>query len=130
MRLKGVKIFRIFIFSSSFNVLIKAGISFIMRYVISAIAFMMILTAVCATSEGVTPYGDYSQWCSAYGICKEDLGPQEAENIIERYFASKGLTAANIRHKGRFIEVDIYRNNRPFDKVLFDRKTGRIRSTY
>lgn len=101
-----------------------------MRYILPAIAFAITLIVVYATSEGVTPYGDYSQWCSAYGICKEDLGPQEAENIMGRYFASKGLTAANIRHKGRFIEADIYKGNRPFDKVLFDRKTGRIRSTY
>ncbi len=101
-----------------------------MRYLSPTVTFVMILTVVYATSEGVTPYGDYCQWCSAYGICKEDLEPREAENIIERYFASKGLTVTNIRYKGRFIEADIYKHNRPFDKVLFDRKTGRIRSTY
>jgi hypothetical protein len=76
------------------------------------------------------PYGDECQRCSEYGICREDLGPGEAESAIDHYFSSRGLEAANKRHKGRFIEADIYRNNRLIDKVIFDRKTGRIRSTY
>ncbi len=101
-----------------------------MKYALAALIFLMIAMLWHATSEAVTPYGDYCQWCSAYGICKDDLGPQEAVTIIEKYFANKGLTAVIIRHKGRFIEVDIYNRNMPFDRILFDRKTGRFRSTY
>lgn len=100
-----------------------------MRYILSAV-FLMAALLMHTTSEGVTTYDDYPQWSNAYGIYNEDISPQEAENIIERYFASKGLTVTNMRHKGRFIEAEIYKNNKPFDKILFDRKTGRIRSTY
>ena len=102
-----------------------------MRYILSAIVFLMMTAPpLYAASEGVTPYGDYAQWYSAYGMCKKDLGPKEAEQLIESYFTSKGLRALNFQHKGRFIEADIYRNNRRFDTILFDRKTGRMRSTY
>jgi hypothetical protein len=76
------------------------------------------------------PYGDDCQRCSEYGICRQDLGTREAESAIDRYFSSRGLEVANKRHKGRFIEADIYRNKKLVDKVIFDRKTGRIRSTY
>jgi hypothetical protein len=85
---------------------------------------------VLAASEGGVPYGDYSDWCSAYGICKESLGPKQAEKAIIVYFETKGLRAKNMRHRDRFIEADIYRENKMVDKILFDRKTGRMRSTY
>ncbi|HXX53068.1 MAG TPA: hypothetical protein VEI28_00715 [Thermodesulfovibrionales bacterium] len=80
---------------------------------------------------GAAQYSDYVEWwCTVYGTRTNDIEPQEAEQFIEKYFASKGLKAANIRHKGRFIEADIYRNDKRLDVILFDRRTGRIRSTY
>jgi hypothetical protein len=93
------------------------------------ILFMVTPTGGYGTEAGV-PYGDSCQWCSEYGICREDLGSKEAESAIGRYFSMRGLAAKNMRHKGRFIEADIYRNNKLIDKVIFDRKTGRIRSIY
>lgn len=106
--------------------------SLIMRFVLAALVLVPVLVLWQAISEGVTPYGDYCQWCSAYGICKDNIGQQESVTIIEKYFSSKGTTAVIINHKGRFVEVELYNNNtkKPFDKVLFDRKTGRFRSTY
>lgn len=100
-----------------------------MHYILPVIVFL-ITSANGYAGEHTTPYGGYPQGDSAYGICKENLGPKEAETAIEKYFAGKGLRAANMRHKDRFIEADIYKDNRLYDKVLFDRKTGRIRSTY
>ncbi len=96
---------------------------------LSLLAFLSSGIAYAAHND-VTPYGDCCMWCGAYGICKEDMEPKEAENAIEQYFARKGFRAVNIRHKGRFVEAEIYRDNRPVDKIIFDRKTGRIRSTY
>lgn len=92
--------------------------------------FIIPVAAAAGASDAVTPYGDYSQWCSAYGICRENLGPQEAERAIQGYFANKGLRAGKIQHRDRFIEAEIYRNSKLVDKVIFDRKTGRFRSTY
>ncbi|MGD1075685.1 MAG: hypothetical protein ABR903_06355 [Thermodesulfovibrionales bacterium] len=97
---------------------------------LSAVLVLFAATVSYGASNSVVPYGDYSQWCSAYGTCKENLGPREAQEAIEGYFASKGLRATNIRYKERFVEAEIYRDNRLIDKILFDRKTGRIRSTY
>lgn len=101
-----------------------------MRYLFFVVFLFFSADLAHAASDHVTPYGDYSQWCSAYGTCKENLGPKEAEKAILRYFADKRLRAANIQHKGRFIEAEIYDDGSLVDKVLFDRKTGRMRSTY
>jgi hypothetical protein len=98
--------------------------------VFAAIIFFILTPNNGYGSEAGIPYGDSCQWCSEYGICREDLGPKEAESAIDRYFSMRGLAATNMRHKGRFIEADIYRNDRLIDKVIFDRKTGRIRSIY
>ena len=94
------------------------------------LVLLVTVTVAFGASDRSTPYGDYSQRSSAYGTCKENLPPQDAERALRGYFGSKGLKATNLRHKERFIEAEIYRNNRMVDKVLFDRKTGRIRSTY
>lgn len=85
---------------------------------------------VFAGTDRVIPYGDYPQWHSAYGICKQNFGPKEAEDAIERYFENRGLRAENFRHLNRFTEADIYKDNRLIDRILFDRKTGRLRSIY
>ena len=100
-------------------------------YAVILIALLVILAGVVFGGDSsVTPYGDYCQYCSAYGICKGDIEPEEAEKAIEGYFGSKGLRAAHIRHRERFIEAEIYKDNRVVDKIIFDRKTGRIRSIY
>lgn len=101
-----------------------------MRYVILVIVLLLLSSAAFAGSGDVKPYGDYSEWCCVYGVCKEDLGVREAQHVIEKFFANRGLTVVNMRFKGRFIEVEIYKNNKLFDKILFDRKTGRFRSIY
>ncbi len=101
-----------------------------MRYVLLTVLFLAISASVYAASGEVRPYGDYSEWCCVYGVCKEDIGVREAEHVIEKFFADRGLTVVNMRYKGRFIIVEIYKNHRLFDKILFDRKTGRIRSIY
>jgi hypothetical protein len=94
------------------------------------IAALYLLISVSAhAGEGmVTPYGDYCSKCTTYGTCKAPLPPLEAIAAIEQYYMDKGYKVGHVRHKGRFIEAEIYDRNRLVDKVLFDRKTGRIRS--
>lgn len=101
-----------------------------MRYLMTSFLVILSVGGSFAASRDIMPYGDYSEWCSAYGTCRENLEPAEAERAIKEYFAHKGLRAANIQHKGRFVEAQIYRNGKLIDKVLLDRKTGRIRSTF
>lgn len=101
-----------------------------MQFAVTVLFMLMSPSLLYGASGSGMPYGDYLQWCTAYGTCKENLGPKEAESAISQYFSSKGLTAKKMYHKDRFIEAEIYSNDRLYDKVIFDRKTGRIRSTY
>jgi hypothetical protein len=100
-----------------------------MLFVLPLIALLVTAANGYAAERGM-PYGDYPRGNSAYGVCSENMDPKEAEIAIEKYFATKGFQATHMRHKGRFIEADIYRGNLLYDKILFDRKTGRIRSIY
>jgi hypothetical protein len=98
-----------------------------MRYVLPLIV-LLITAANGYAAERSVRYGDYPEGDGAYGICRVSMGPKEAEIAIEKYFAARGLQATNMRHRDRFVVADIYRDNRLYDKILFDRKTGRIRS--
>jgi len=90
--------------------------------------FLLIGVTANAVSNRVTPYGDYCRECATYGTCKSILPLKEAIAAIAQYYRDKGCTVGMVRHKGRFIEAEIYQDNRLVDKVLFDRKTSRIRS--
>ena len=90
--------------------------------------FLSIGLSAYAGQDAVTPYGDYCKECATYGTCKDPIPPQAAIVAIENYYRERGYTVGKVRHKGRFIEAEIYEDNRLVDKVLFDRKTGRIRS--
>jgi len=93
-----------------------------------AALFLSVSVSASAGEYLVTPYGDYCSKCATYGACKVPLPPVEAIAEIEQYYMDRGYTVGRVRHKGRFIEAEIYDNNKLVDKVLFDRKTGRIRS--
>ncbi len=90
--------------------------------------FLLIWVPADAGNNRVTPYGDYCRECTTYGTCKSIIPIKEAVAAIGQYYRDKGCTVGRVRHKGRFIEAEIYRDNRLVDKVLFDRKTSRIRS--
>ena len=83
---------------------------------------------VNAGDNKVTPYGDYFREYSIYGTCKSVLPLDEAVAAISQYYGEKGFQVGRMRYRGRFIEAEIYHGNRLVDKVLFDRRTGRIRS--
>ena len=89
---------------------------------------LLIWVPASAGNSRVTPYGDYCRECTTYGACKTIIPLRQAVAAISQYYRDKGYRVGRLMHKGRFIEAEIYRNNRLVDKVLFDRKTGRIRS--
>ena len=99
-----------------------------LRNTFIAALFLSISVSANAGEDMVTPYGDYCRKCTTYGTCKAPLPPIEAIAAIEQYYMDKGYKVGYVRHKGRFIEAEIYYKNKLVDKVLFDRKTGRIRS--
>ena len=93
-----------------------------------AALFLSASVSAGAGTDMVTPYGDYCSKCTTYGTCKAPLPPVEAISAIKQYYMDRGYQVGHVRHKGRFIEAEIYDGNKRIDKVLFDRKTGRIRS--
>jgi len=78
----------------------------------------------------VTPYGDFCPECSHYGACRFMMGPEEAEKALESYYGKKGLDVEIRKTQGRFIRARILEGKEVVDEIIFDRKTGRIRSIY
>ncbi len=98
---------------------------------ITCLCFLLAVPAVaCAYSEHVTPYGDYCRDYNNYGSCKEGIPAHDAMKAMERYYRQKGYRIRGFTYRGRFIEADIFRQDKQVDKVIFDRKTGRLRSIY
>lgn len=95
------------------------------------VLIFLLSVSVYAGDRHVTPYGDYCRDCSHYGACKEVLPPREAVKAMDKYYRERGYSVGSVNQKGRFMEADIYnKDNKQVDKVLLDRKTGRLRSTY
>ena len=97
------------------------------------LAFSLSLPAaltVLADDRPVTPYGGYCKDCAVYGACKEPIKPGEAVRSLRKYYEERGCRLGIVSHKGRFIEAEIFRDGKMVDKVVFDRKTGRLRSIY
>jgi len=98
------------------------------KALLTALFLLIGVTAHAGGEDRVTPYGDYCRQRAVYGTCKSILSVNEALAAIAQYYSDKGCKVGRVRHRGRFIEADIYQGNRLVDRVLFDRKTSRIRS--
>lgn len=78
----------------------------------------------------VTPYGDFCPLCTNYGIGRKAVGIDHALKAMKDYFERRGFEIRNVIGKGRFLKAEVFKDNELVDKVLFDRRTGRIRSIY
>ncbi|MBL7031648.1 MAG: hypothetical protein ISR97_00510 [Nitrospira sp.] len=78
----------------------------------------------------VTPYGDFCPKCSEYGNCKTPMGHEDAKRAMFDYYHKKGLSVEIMRKRGRFIKAKVKDKNDVVDVIIFDRRTGRIRSIY
>ncbi len=95
-----------------------------------AVLLIILSASYVRAGEDVTPYGDFCTQCTTYGAGKAMIAPDDAVKALEKYYGGKGCQLGAVSYKGRFVQVEIYKNGRNIDKVLFDRKTGRIRSIY
>lgn len=78
---------------------------------------------------GKYPYGGSRE--GEYGEKKEVLTPGDAERILRQYFSKKNVTIGEIREKELYFEAEVRdENNKVIDKVIVDKRTGRIRSIY
>jgi hypothetical protein len=80
--------------------------------------------------QPVTPYGDYCPHCTKYGSCKTIMSNEDAEKAMLNYYQEKGLDVELENKGGRFIRARIKEADRVIDVIIFDRRTGRVRSIY
>jgi len=80
--------------------------------------------------KSVTPYGDTCAKCGRYGACKSTISQEDAEKAITDYYNKKGLDVRIELIKGRFIKAKVSDKEGVVDVIIFDRRTGRIRSIY
>jgi len=82
-----------------------------------------------------SPYGHYCpgmQW-GPYGLRKPVSTVEQAKQVIDVYLAETGqkLAAGNITEKNWYFEAEILdRNKTVIDRVIVDKRSGRIRSIY
>jgi Ni/Co efflux regulator RcnB len=82
---------------------------------------------------GRYPYGDYYPGPreGRYGARKAVRTEGEARDILRKYFSPRKATIGEIKERNWFFEAEIRdRNNSPVDRVIIDKRTGRIRSIY
>ena len=106
------------------------GSSFIGKVCVTAVLFISAASLSPADDGTVTPYGDHCRDCTIYGTGRETVSLPEAMHALKRYYEARGYEVGILRHKGRFIEAEIYRGKKQVDRVIFDRRTGRVRSIY
>ena len=98
----------------------------------SIISALLVIAAIplFAGEVPVTPYGGYCKDCAVYGSCRVPVSREEAMHSLRKFYEERGYRLGDVQHRGRFVEAAIYLNDRQVDKVIFDRKTGRVRSMY
>jgi len=86
-----------------------------------------------ANAEDASPYGGYKKGAAetGYGEKRPVTTIEEARKALTEYFAKKDVKIGEIKEKKLFFEAEIRdKNNNLVDKVIVDKRTGRIRSTY
>jgi hypothetical protein len=84
--------------------------------------------------RGVTPYGDFCWKCSNYGmkhsVRSRLVSYHDAVSAVKAYFHRRGYAIGRVHGSGRFIKVDVLKGKKIVDCIIFDRRSGRIRSIY
>jgi heterodisulfide reductase subunit C len=97
------------------------------KVIFLVLAVVLLAPGVYAGESAVTPFGASCPPCDTYGYCGRQLTYTEAVQNLEAYYAQKGLKVSIVRQFGRFVEANIYRNGAVVEKIIVDRRTGRIR---
>lgn len=82
------------------------------------------------TGKAIVPYGDFCTNMNRYGAHAEMMDHRSAAHALHHYFNKKGVDVHILDKGGRFIKVQILEKGRVIDIILFDRRTGRMRSIY
>jgi len=98
-----------------------------------AVAVFCMVMIPLVHAEDTSPYGDYKKGAAdkGYGEKRPVATIEEARQVLAEYFAKKDVRIGEIREKELFFEAEIRdKNNNLIDKVIVDKRTGRIRSIY
>jgi CO dehydrogenase/acetyl-CoA synthase alpha subunit len=101
-------------------------------FIVAAFLFLSSYSSVFAghRGKGITPYGDFCSLCTDYGTCDKPMTNKGAKKAIIDYYHKKGFNVMIETNRGRFIKAKIMKKDNVVDVIIFDRRTGRIRSTY
>lgn len=102
-------------------------------FLILSIAFVCFTFIPPAAAEDKSPYGDYKKGTAdgSYGEKRPVTTIDEAKKVLSEYFAKKNVKIGEIREQELFFEAEIRdKGNALVDKVIVDKRTGRIRSIY
>ena len=83
--------------------------------------------------EKGSPYGNYRRGDvdGSYGEKRPVSTIAEASKALGEYFSKRDLKVGEIREKQLFFEADILdKEGNLIDKVIVDKRTGRLRSIY
>lgn len=106
------------------------------RYALNLMMVPLLLLLSTVTVEAfhgakpITPYGDSCTKCTKYGTCKHTLNYEDAKKAMMDYYDKKGYLVEIIHKRGRFMKAKIKDKNKVVDIIIFDRRTGRLRSIY
>jgi hypothetical protein len=105
---------------------------FVPIVILILIFFLSAFTVVSAfpPDKKITPYGDYCTIHSHYGRSKSFHTFKQAKEALKHYYSKKGFEVNIISSKKRFINAHVMKEDEVVDTIVFDRHTGRIRSTY
>jgi hypothetical protein len=82
---------------------------------------------------GHGPYGGYCQgpgW-GRYGARQQIRTAQDARAYLTKFFEDQDVVIGSITERGRFFAADILDKDKNIvDRVIIDKRTGRIRSLY
>ena len=82
---------------------------------------------------GMSPYGDYREGSGGrwYGARRIVRTVEEAKRILDEYYSYKRVIISAVKEKQWYFEAEVRdKNNILIDKVIIDKRTGRIRSIY
>jgi hypothetical protein len=79
--------------------------------------------------ERFSPYG--GPWRGGYGERRAVRSRGEAQRMLNDYYLRRSMRIGPLRENQFYFEADILdRNNRLMDRVIIDKRSGRIRSIY
>ena len=89
----------------------------------------MAVTQPCTAGEDGSPYGGFRG--GPYGQKRSVDTAEDARRLLRDYFGKRDVRIGDMRERENFFEADVLdRSGVVVDKVIVNKRTGRIRSIY